>query len=495
MTSSSEPVPPLLTSDDDGAMPIGHARVLASIAGVLLLLVGGAVATMRPEWNRSSVWLPMTFGIAASLPFFAVAASMRDEPKPFALGAASALAWIAVLTLVAVPLVGLLAALFLAFGGQSTPAIVLLLGLMLVAQEFYHAMPPFGYVLLFALLVVGVALIRQLRKIARFAPLPSAGRIPGRLLVILYVIALAAFMRRGDTLVMTKRMEDAEAIATHMNSAPDSTRKAIRRTQQCLAAYHSAHPAEGYPPTLVALGPGGSGCIDDAVARGTLGVWQMRYVPNAPDSARRSADYWLVAEPTTAFGRGEIFYANASGVIYQTKDFARDNAILLKRSVPSSAVPPADSTLLAIDDSPVPRLMVTRRCVLEHLTYGTRTLPKTLIGNRCRFAGLDPDGSELTMSVGAPEQSGGPFGKYRVTYNPIQNVYDSSIVTFSMSARPATYGVDGLRSYLIDEAGVVHWTSEDREATLRDRVVSPCESSSGESCPYLGSLDTLKKGH
>ena len=495
MTSDTEPLPPLLPGDSAGGA-LGQARVLAILAGVVLLLVGAAVALMRPQWNRSSVWLPMTFGIAASLPFFAVAASMRDEAEPFALGAALALAWIAVLTLVVVPLLGLIGAILLALGSQSSPAILVLLGVLFLGERLYHAMPPFGFVLLFALLVVGIALIRQLRKIARSALLPSAGRrVLGRLAVILYVIALAAFMRRGDTMVMTRRVEEAEAIAAHMNSAPDSTRKAIRRTQLCLAAYHAAHPAEGYPKALAALGPGGAGCIDDAVARGTLGLWQMRYVPNVSDSAGRVADYWLVAEPTTTFGRGEIYYANASGVIYQTKDAARDNSILLKQSVPSSPVPPADGTLLSIDDSPVPRLLGTRRCVLEHLTYGPRTLPKTLVGNRCRFAGLDPDGSELTTSVAAPGQSGGPFGKYRVTYNPIRNVYDSSIVTFSMSARPATYGVDGLRSYLIDDAGVVHWTSEDREATLRDREVSPCESGSGESCPYLGSLDTLKKGH
>lgn len=494
MTSDTEPLPPLLPGDSAGGA-LGQARVLAIVAGVLLLLVGAAVALMRPEWNRSSVWLPMTFGVAASLPFFAVAASMREEPKPFVLGAALALAWFAVLTLVVVPLVGVLGVILLALGGQGSPAIFLLMGVLLVGDRLYHAMPPFGFVLLFALLIVGIALIRQLRKIARSAVLPPAGRVLGQLAVILYVIALAAFMRRGDSLVMTKRVEDAQALAAHMNSAPDSTRKAIRRTQKCLAAYRSAHPAEAYPRALVALGPAGNNCIDDATARGALGLWQMRYVPNAPDSAGRVADYWLVAEPTTTFGRGEIFYANASGVIYQTKDLVRDNAILMHHPVPPSPVPPADSTLLAIADSPVPRLMATRRCVLEHLTYGTRTLPKTLVGNRCRNAGLDPQGSELTMSVAAPGQSGGPFGKYRVTYNPIRNVYDSTIVTFSMSARPSTYGVDGLRSYLLDEAGVVHWTSEDRDATLRDREVSPCESGSGEFCRYLGSMDSLDKGH
>jgi hypothetical protein len=212
----------------------------------------------------------------------------------------------------------------------------------------------------------------------------------------------------------------------------------------------------------------------------------MRYVPNAPDSAGRVPDYWLVAEPTTTFGRGEIYYADPSGIIYQTKDAARDNSILLKQSVPPSRVPPADSTMLTIADSPVPRLLENRRCLAEQLGSGTGRPLKQLLGNRCLFL-LNSRGGVLTTSVG-------PFGSYRVAFDARRNVYDSTIVAFSISARPRTYGVDGLRSYLIDEAGVVHWTSEDREATLRDHEVSPCESGSGEFCPYLGSLETLK-GH
>ena len=497
MASSLEPLPPLLTSDGGRSGEIGRARVLAIVAGVLLLLVGAAVATMQPAWKQSSVWLPMAFGIAASLPFFVVAAFMRGEPNPFALGAASALAWIAVLTIILVPAGAVLSVVLVALGVQAFPPLIFLLGFVVTAQQLYHAMPSFGYLLLFALLFVGIALIRQVRRVARSAlsSSPTSGRGIGRWAAILYAIALTAFMQRGNTIAMTKSVEDMQAVAAHMNSAPDSTRKAIRRTQKCLDTYRSAHPAAGYPRALVALGPAGNGCIDEPTARGTLGLWQMRYVPNAPDSAGHVPNYWLVADPTTTFGRGEIYYANASGIIYQMQNRARNDSILLKRTVPPSPVPPAESTMLAIDDSPVPSLLSTRRCVLEQLTNGARSLPKTLLDNRCLFVAMSSRAGELWMSVSAPGQMGGPFGKYRVTYDPIRNVYDSSVVAFSMSARPATHGVDGLRSYLLDQAGGVHWTSEDRGATLRDREVSPCESGSREFCRYLGSLDSLDTVH
>jgi hypothetical protein len=198
-------------------------------------------------------------------------------------------------------------------------------------------------------------------------------------------------------------------------------------------------------------------------------------------------DYWLVAEPTTTFGRGEIYYANASGVIYQTKDAAREDVIRMKQSVPPSPVPPADSTMLTITDSPVPSLLEIRRCLVEQLGSATGRPLKQILGNRCLYL-LSSRGGVLTINVG-------PLGSYRVAFDPRRNVYDSTIVAFSISARPKTYGVDGLPSYFIDEAGVVHWTSDDREATLRDRVVLSCETSAGTFCLYLGSLDTLKKGH
>jgi hypothetical protein len=219
----------------------------------------------------------------------------------------------------------------------------------------------------------------------------------------------------------------------------------------------------------------------------------MRYVP---DTGAQVAGYWLLAEPTTTtVGLGQIYYANASGVIYQMTNTAREDSLRAKHPVAPIPVPPADSTLLSIDDSPVWKLLQTRECLLRDSASGARRLPERLVGNRCISFGLNPRAGALTVDVAGAWQKSGPFGTYRVMYDPRRGVRDSSVVAFSMTARPMTYGVDGLRSYLVDDAGIVHWTSDDRDATMHDPVVSPCESGSGQNCRYFGSLEKLQKGN
>jgi hypothetical protein len=44
-----------------------------------------------------------------------------------------------------------------------------------------------------------------------------------------------------------------------------------------------------------------------------------------------------------------------------------------------------------------------------------------------------------------------------------------------MEARPAQFGVDGVRSYWTDELGRVHWTRENRAATAADPVIEQCD--------------------
>jgi hypothetical protein len=52
------------------------------------------------------------------------------------------------------------------------------------------------------------------------------------------------------------------------------------------------------------------------------------------------------------------------------------------------------------------------------------------------------------------------------------------------------YGVDGLRSYLLDEGGTLRWTAEDREAATTDPLVAPCEPKA--VCRFQGDLSTME---
>jgi len=50
-----------------------------------------------------------------------------------------------------------------------------------------------------------------------------------------------------------------------------------------------------------------------------------------------------------------------------------------------------------------------------------------------------------------------------------------SVTGFALTARPGNYGKGGVRSYVVDETGIVRATSDDRAATSNDPRVSACE--------------------
>jgi hypothetical protein len=59
-------------------------------------------------------------------------------------------------------------------------------------------------------------------------------------------------------------------------------------------------------------------------------------------------------------------------------------------------------------------------------------------------------------------------GSYRITYQPGPLNGDGKITNYLLSARPLEFGKTGKRSFVIDEAGVVHSTDENRAANVSD---------------------------
>ncbi|MEW6008834.1 MAG: prepilin-type N-terminal cleavage/methylation domain-containing protein [Candidatus Omnitrophota bacterium] len=55
--------------------------------------------------------------------------------------------------------------------------------------------------------------------------------------------------------------------------------------------------------------------------------------------------------------------------------------------------------------------------------------------------------------------------------------YNFSLVsgsfTFSATARPQTYGTSGVRSFFVDESGVIRYTSADAQPTVTDPPITP----------------------
>jgi hypothetical protein len=62
---------------------------------------------------------------------------------------------------------------------------------------------------------------------------------------------------------------------------------------------------------------------------------------------------------------------------------------------------------------------------------------------------------------------------YRITYQPGPANEDGKITHYLLSARPLEFGKSGKRSFVIDDAGQIHSTGEDRQASVADPLAVP----------------------
>ena len=73
-------------------------------------------------------------------------------------------------------------------------------------------------------------------------------------------------------------------------------------------------------------------------------------------------------------------------------------------------------------------------------------------------------------------------GKFNVRYEPSEpDSLRGYPTSFSLEAWPVTYGDASIRSFFVDTAGDIHFTTENRRATAADPLVFGCE---GRDLPY-----------
>ena len=93
---------------------------------------------------------------------------------------------------------------------------------------------------------------------------------------------------------------------------------AILEIGQCAETYRTDHPAIGYPPTLLSLGPEGAGCIDAGLAEGSKRGHLFEYVSSV-DDAGLGPRFTVTARPRN-YGHtgGRSFLIDETGVIRGT---------------------------------------------------------------------------------------------------------------------------------------------------------------------------------
>ena len=458
----------------DRATALRAAAECALIVAGLLVPIALVVALFQPSWSRTTVWLPMLFLVLAAGPFVIVARALRRGAPAWAIGAATGFAWMAMLLIIDLALVGnYLPTIWTRGGGLFW----LLISYLLAARDMVgNLMPRSGYVLFIPLFIASAYLARHAyRARSGIDLLTNHEWFRGWTLSIGYVLlGLPVFLKVASG-VATRELAKRDARSKYSAQATVDVRKLLRRVQNCLYWYERQHPNDGFPRDLAALGPLGSGCFDSTAMTGTLDHAHVRYAPSAPDSTGRVTGFWLVAEPTSedAFWRKQ-YYADESGVVYYADLLGRDDSMFYHRKAPDSPLPPPGD-LIEIVDSPVRQLHLIQDCLRDSSDYRDLGYPVRLETSVCARARLVTVDESMTFPVSpwlAPDNVG---GTYSLIYHSRRALTGTRAAGYTMEARPVQFGVDGVRSYWTDELRRIHWTRENRAATADDPVIESCD--------------------
>ncbi len=220
---------------------------------------------------------------------------------------------------------------------------------------------------------------------------------------------------------------------------PDPT-ATLGSIHACLVRYAEQNRGK-YPPSLSDLGPHGLQCLDDWLAKGYAGNMKIIYHP-APEHGPRN--FSLLMKRNSWFQKSNSFYTDQSGIIHES--FTSQPASAADRVINNaSSVLRSLANCLIQEGAPYPR-------DIQHF----REDPKSSCSRSYMENGL----------------------RYRIPGIEVKYApkLDHDLVKgFTLTARPRSYGKNGVRSYFVDETGVVRGTGEDREAGPDDPAVPDCE--------------------
>jgi type IV pilus assembly protein PilA len=131
------------------------------------------------------------------------------------------------------------------------------------------------------------------------------------LLIVVAIILIIAAIAIPNLLRSRMAANEASAVGS------------IRTINTSAVTYSSTYPANGYPATLVTLGPSGAGActavpataclIDSVLAAGTKSGYTFKWTG---DGATPSVGYSLIATPVSVGSSGQrMFFSDQSGVI------------------------------------------------------------------------------------------------------------------------------------------------------------------------------------
>ena len=231
---------------------------------------------------------------------------------------------------------------------------------------------------------------------------------------------------------------DISPLSTKTADSPD-TSYIVRTVDKCAIRYAAQHQGH-YPDGLQELGPKGSGCLPEDIARGSSDGVKLTYLP-------RGTGFGVLADSHSFWRNGPrrvgLVYSDQRGVIRVNVDKNRLNS--------------SGAELYDTEGSVPATLVIAARCLIQHGPPYPADLRSLSRPGGCLAAG----------GTWTAQQDYLRGNGYVLAYG----AKDNGAYGFQINARPDPYGRWGLRSYYVDDSTVVRATPEDRPANAQDPPV------------------------
>jgi hypothetical protein len=264
----------------------------------------------------------------------------------------------------------------------------------------------------------------------------------------------------------------------------------VRVYGKCAFLYSKSHPESGFPKNAAEMGPGGTACLTKTEAAGAPEGYSFRYAAEKSEGAA-GYDRFSTATQLNMQYHYDAALMDEKG-IYVLGQSAVEQKSMVSADQISWDSPGMYKRPWNVTAWTLPRIQVCSN-LLRKESAGSEYSSTLAAILSVKEKPNDPDclklfGStpDLLLQAAANSNRVEDHG-YILDYEPSRDA-SSKIVHFGVSLRPKTFGEDGVRSYFMDESGVIHATSENRPATSVDPVAMACESVLGEVCQ-----DTLAK--
>jgi hypothetical protein len=267
----------------------------------------------------------------------------------------------------------------------------------------------------------------------------------------------------------------ARAYRDRMKTESEAAESAMRTLASCAIGYRAAKPGAALPTTLPAI-VSVTRCDSSLALDGAVPEYHLASV--ATTDGDQHAGCRFVAEfagdvlPAEAGGQfmdGRALSSDCAGVVYEhERRFPPGAYSVTVQSKMGQGFTNLGSDLAQYADFSSDRSYPSSlRALRDEEQTPARRFP-TLLDLSAQNTG-DLDANTVKGSA------------YVIRYTPATTSSGAPIERYTLEARCGAYRSQCLRSYFLDDTGVIHGTGENRAATVADAVIRECEISTG-SC-------------